>query len=220
MTVVYSAELTEQAEREATSLRERALTARAEAEALVAQAARELEEAAALEQRALDLDELCGRAPQLSLAYEDEALRGQRLREEAVRVLVESDQVGSAIHYKRWFQLLTDAGLRVFGKNPLASFLTEISRIPLVHRVENEAGTYKLDARAAGSRVAQRLSDAKRQMHRVEQQFSAAHDENYAAELTSALLVARREVEIAERELSRVAKAEAALLGRIAAHGA
>lgn len=220
MSVAYSPEMIEQAQREAAELRERATTARAEAHTLITQAAERLETSAALEQKALDLDEMCGAAPQLSLVYEDEILRGQRLREEAIRVLVDSDQVGAAIHYKRWLQLLTDAGLRVFGKNPAASFLTEISRIPLVQRVENEAGTYRLDARTARRRASQRVSDAHRQLRRIEQELGAANgDSVLRAELEDNLVAARREVDAAEREATRVAQAEASLLGRTAARG-
>jgi len=58
-------------------------------------------------------------------------LRGPQIRETAVRVLAGSPHAG-AIHYRDWYQLLCDAGYEVAGKDPLAVFLTQITRSPLV----------------------------------------------------------------------------------------
>jgi hypothetical protein len=75
-----------------------------------------------------------------------ELLRGPEIREVAVRVLVESGE--EALHYRDWFALLLDRGLAIAGKDPLAVFLTQLSRSPAVRRAA-AAGTYELDRHAA-----------------------------------------------------------------------
>ncbi|MGD0272301.1 MAG: hypothetical protein ABSB96_00990 [Gaiellaceae bacterium] len=91
------------------------------------------------------MDEMLGLAPQLSLEMHGE-LRGQRLREIAVEVLREKKGVGSVVHYREWYDLLLDAGLRVAGKDPLATFLTQIARAPNVESVRPRSGLYCLRA--------------------------------------------------------------------------
>ena len=49
-----------------------------------------------------------------------------------------------ALHYRDWFALLEQAGYAVAGKDPLAVFLTQLSRSPLVRR-GTQAGVYELD---------------------------------------------------------------------------
>lgn len=119
-------------------------------DALRAQAARlhvltekvdaEVAETAALLRR---IDEMLGIAPQLSLEAQGE-LRGQRLQEIAVELLREKKGAGVAVHYREWFGLLTEAGLQVAGKDPLATFLTQIARSPAVESVRPRSGLYRL----------------------------------------------------------------------------
>jgi hypothetical protein len=72
-------------------------------------------------------------------------LRGPAIREEAVKALVEHGR--DAIHYREWFDLLVEIGHAVAGKDPLAVFLTQISRSPAVRR-GSRAGVYELDRHA------------------------------------------------------------------------
>lgn len=209
----YSPELVQQAQQEARDLRAEATAARAEADALILQAQQRLADAVRLEQRALDLDEVIGVAPQLSLVYEDEALRGQRLREEAVRILVERHGLGVPIHYRRWYELLREAGLRVFGKDPQATFLTEISRLAVVERVIGQTGTYRLDPEGARARTSRRLSEAERELFRAQSRLaSRPTDEMSAEDAEGQVQEALRSVVAARREIGRVAKAEALLI--------
>src|SRR5262249_28303166 len=60
-----------------------------------------------------------------------------------------------ALHYRRWYELLQDAGYAVAGKDPLAVFLTQVSRSPVVRKA-TEPGTYEVD-RQAPLRIRQRL---------------------------------------------------------------
>jgi ABC-type phosphate transport system auxiliary subunit len=73
-------------------------------------------------------------------------LRGPAIRETAVGLLAEHAQT-DAMHYRDWFELLTEAGYEVAGKDPLAVFLTQVSRSPAV-RKSTQSGVYELDHRA------------------------------------------------------------------------
>jgi hypothetical protein len=70
-------------------------------------------------------------------------LRGAQIRETAVRVLV-SGKTSQAVHYRTWFELLRHKGFIPAGKDPLATFLTQIGRSPVVQR-STAPGMYSLD---------------------------------------------------------------------------
>lgn len=90
------------------------------------------------------MDEMLGFAPQLSLEGLHGELRGQRLREIAVELLREKRGVGTVIHYRDWYELILQAGGKVSGKDPIASFLTQIARSPSVESVRPRSGLYRL----------------------------------------------------------------------------
>jgi hypothetical protein len=102
----------------------------------------DLERAAALVRQ---IDEMLGTAPQLCLPVSGD-LRGQRLQGIAVELLRQQRGVGVEVHYREWFELLLEAGVRVAGKDPLASFLTQVSRAPGVESVRPRSGLYRLRA--------------------------------------------------------------------------
>jgi hypothetical protein len=109
--------------------------------ALVEGADAELESARRLLRQ---LEEAMGKAPQLPFASLDEELRGRQLREIAIQLLRSHRRVGTVIHYKQWFALLEDAGIRVGGKSPIATFLTQISSTPEVESIRPRSGLYRL----------------------------------------------------------------------------
>jgi hypothetical protein len=84
-------------------------------------------------------------------------LRGAQLRERAVRLLFLSQGAGRPLYYRDWFQLVRSKGVAVGGKNPLATFLTNVTRSPLVAR-GSQAGAYGIDPEAAG-RIHAELSE-------------------------------------------------------------
>jgi hypothetical protein len=86
-------------------------------------------------------------------------LRGPDIRTTAVRVLLDQPEQPEAIHYRQWFELMGIAGFAVAGKDPLAVFLTQISRSPVIRR-GTQAGVYELD-RQAPPRLRTRLEGAK-----------------------------------------------------------
>jgi hypothetical protein len=121
----------------------------------------------ALDERIALLDGLAGERghngmhggpPVTTSAEEDQpgsTLRGPAIRERAVHLLSHHAEGHGPIHYRRWFELLTQAGYQVAGKDPLAVFLTQLSRSPLVRRT-TRAGYYELN-RAAPEELGERL---------------------------------------------------------------
>jgi hypothetical protein len=92
------------------------------------------------------MDEMLGLAPQLPLDVLGRELRGQRLRDVAVAVLREKRDVGQEIHYTEWLAMLEELGARVGGRNPKATFLTQIGQAPDVESVRPRSGLYRLRA--------------------------------------------------------------------------
>jgi hypothetical protein len=82
-------------------------------------------------------------------------LRGPAVREVAVQVLIARREHIEALHYRRWYELVREAGYGVAGKDPLAVFLTQVTRSPVV-RKSSEPGVYEVD-RQAPLRIRQRL---------------------------------------------------------------
>ena len=93
-----------------------------------------------------ELEGALGMRDQLQIEQLDRELGGRRLAEVAVTILVRELHPGQAVHYKDWFALLHSAGFRVKGKDPLASFLAQISRSPDVEAVGQRSGRYRLRA--------------------------------------------------------------------------
>jgi hypothetical protein len=75
-------------------------------------------------------------------------LRGPAIRRAAVEVLLALPERPQAMHYRDWYEALRAAGFNVVGKDPLAVFLTQISRSPVI-RKSTQAGVYELDTTAA-----------------------------------------------------------------------
>jgi hypothetical protein len=83
-------------------------------------------------------------ADQLSIVGLSDQLRGERLREVATEVLWRHHCAGDVVHYKQWFELVVADGHRIGGKNPTATFLTQVARVESVERVGRRSGLYKL----------------------------------------------------------------------------
>jgi hypothetical protein len=94
------------------------------------------------------LDEVLGLAPQMSMTDVDDELRGQRLREVAIQVLKRRRGRKATVHYKEWYALLVEEGHRVAGKDPVATFLTQVSRSAEVEKVGRRSGMYRLTGAA------------------------------------------------------------------------
>jgi hypothetical protein len=101
-------------------------------------------EAAALTASIRDIEETVGVSSQIAICEISEELRGERLREVALDVLRDRAGDGDPIHYRAWFEALIESGYRVVGKDPLATFLTQVSRIDHVEGVGRRSGLYRL----------------------------------------------------------------------------
>lgn len=128
-----------------------------------------------------------------------QVLRGPAIREAAVEVLAGSGAV-EAIHYREWFELLVAAGYRVAGKDPLAVFLTQITRSPVVSR-STQAGVYALD-RGAPMRLRRELAGLESQLREVTSDAGA--DLAAVRERREQVLARIRQAERALAEADRV----------------
>jgi len=202
------------AREEAERLRVRALELRARGERWVERGEEALSEAARLETRVRELDEMLGRAPQMRLDLQTEALRGQRLRAAAVAVLVEQVGTRKPIHYREWYRLLTDRGLIAAGKDPVATFLTQITRSPLIERVGGKGGVYQVDPGAAYERARAALAVASRELSEAQDRLAEAEDPSSSAdgEPIAAVRAAAARFAQAKRDLERVIAARETLL--------
>jgi hypothetical protein len=98
-------------------------------------------------------------------------LRGSGIRQAAVRVLAQSERAHDALHYREWYQLFVDAGFSIVGKDAEASFLTQLSRSPVVRR-STQAGIYELDFDF--------IERARDQLRRLRERLRATHDPPHA----------------------------------------
>lgn len=135
-------QVTAAAERESLLRRHDECQQRAEQHAeLAAQAMREAQQYA----RAIrEIGELLGVEDQLSIATLHNDLRGERLRQVAADVLWRHFTEGDVVHYKQWYDLVVAEGHQIGGKNPAATFLTQVARVETVERVGRRSGLYKL----------------------------------------------------------------------------
>jgi hypothetical protein len=93
-----------------------------------------------------ELGEILDVEDQLSLVDLSDELRGERLRDVAAEVLWRHHSAGEVVHYKEWFQLVVADGYRIGGKDPSATFLTQVARVSSVERVGRRSGLYRLVA--------------------------------------------------------------------------
>ena len=122
-----------------------------------------------------------------------------------MQVLLGQMEYIEALHYRRWYELVIDAGYAIAGKDPSAVFLTQISRSPVV-RKGTQSGVYELD-RQAPLRLRHRLERLRTEMREL---TNAAVSENDIAssrarrhELDVAISQQERALEEALRVLRR-----------------
>jgi hypothetical protein len=107
-------------------------------------AAKGREEVESFTHRIRAIEEVTGLAPQMAICEINEELRGERLREVAIEVLRRFAANGDPVHYRAWFDALVESGFRVSGRDPLATFLTQVTRIDQVESVGRRSGLYRL----------------------------------------------------------------------------
>jgi predicted nucleic acid-binding Zn-ribbon protein len=100
------------------------------------------------------------------------AVRGLELRRVAGRLLW-SWQRDREINYREWFERTLAEGYAVGGKDPAASFLTNIRDSPAVRRGSKQ-GRYRLDPHSQ-ERVAQELGEVRAELADLEQTVERAY---------------------------------------------
>lgn len=104
------------------------------------------EKALAIQRAALlEVEEILGLSPQLALQGDGIRLGGRALRDKALEIL-EAQRIDGPIHYTEWFNLLVAEGYSVRGQNPLATFLSQISRDERIEPLGAKSGKYQLAA--------------------------------------------------------------------------
>ena len=136
-------------------------------------------------------------------------LRGPAIRRAAVEVLLAHPEAPQALHYRAWFDALEAAGYEVAGKDPLAVFLTQLSRSPVVRR-GTQSGVYELDP-GAPRRLRDRLDALHAELRGIAGTPSATADLTAIRGRRAALTTQITQVEKALEE------AEALLGPRVAA---
>lgn len=109
-------------------------------------AAEALREAERFARTIRELGEILELEDQLSFVELSDHLKGERLREIASEVLWRHHRAGDIVHYKAWLELVVADGYRIGGKDPSATFLTQVARIDSVERVGRRSGLYRLIA--------------------------------------------------------------------------
>lgn len=98
------------------------------------------------EEQLRELEGLLGISAQLRIDDLNRRLRGQRLQEVAVEILSREVGTGRSVHYREWFELVRAAGYGVAGKDPLATFLSQVTRAPEIESAGRRSGRYVLRA--------------------------------------------------------------------------
>jgi hypothetical protein len=137
-------------------------------------------------------------------ARAERLLRGPTIRRTAVQVLLDQPGRPEALHYRDWYERLVAAGYAVDGKDPLAVFLTQISRSPVITR-GTTTGVYSLDPQAP-SRLRQRLDELHAELRSLSSTPDTTADlaaiRARRAEVTSHIARAERALEEAESLLA------------------
>lgn len=130
-------------------------------------------------------------------------LRGATIREVAVPLLLQ-EAGENPMHYRRWYELLENAGYEVLGQRPDAVFLNQVTRSPLV-KSSTQPGIYSIDLegvdrlRAALEEEENRLADADTGAADDESDFEASAERH--RELVNSVGRLRRQLEEVERAL-------------------
>lgn len=130
-----------------------------------------------------------------------EVLRGTAIRETAVRLLAKSQDAAHPVHYKRLYELLIESGFSVAGKDPLATFLTQLGRSPVMRKT-TQAGVYELD-RDSPERLRSELSLLQAELRAVTGNPAPTHD---LAEIRQRRETVLSEVTQIERALEEAAR--------------
>ncbi len=139
-------------------------------------------------------------------------LRGARIRETAVLLLASSANPTRPIHYQQWYRILREAGYGIDARDPEATFLTQMTRSPVVRRA-NAPGVYALDFEAPRL-IRQRMRALEEKLAttalRDERAEDFARSRSERAKIVQMLRATERQLEEALRSLGNPTNAEPA----------
>lgn len=135
-------------------------------------------------------------------------LRGSTIRIVAVRLLLSSPAASQPIHYQDWLDLVRAAGYDIAGRDPAASFLTALSRSPVVARA-GEPGMYAV--------VPATLGDLRGRLEVLNEELLALHHGQQTIEEIASARERRAEL---VAEIARVERALEEAIESLGADGA
>jgi hypothetical protein len=133
-------------------------------------------------------------------------LRGADIRVTAVLLLASSPEPNRPIHYQQWYRLLREAGYGLEARDPLGTFLTQITRSPVVRRV-GAPGVYALDL-GAPDRLRARLRELETKLARGQIEGEEPDDVARGREERAGVV---RELRRVERQLEEALRSLGAL---------
>ena len=137
-----------------------------------------------------------------AIASQRQLLTGPAIRMAAVAVVRDLPEAEQALHYRQWLSLVEQAGYEVGGQKPSATFLSQISRSPVIRRT-TRAGHYEID-RHAPARLRRRLAAMREQLSNGNVEHTELVDLDEVRRRRDALL---RDVQRTERELAEATAA-------------
>lgn len=149
-----------------------------------------------------------GRRP---TASESHLLTGPAIRLAAVALIRDRPEGEQALHYREWLALLEQAGYEVGGRKPSATFLSQITRSPVVRRT-TRPGHYEID-REAPARLRRRLAAMREQLGSGSPEPVELVDLDQVRRRRDVLV---RDIQKTERELAEATAALTSPLGELA----
>lgn len=135
-------------------------------------------------------------------AVERPLLTGPAIRMAAVALLRDHPEGQGPIYYRRWLELIEQAGFEVGGRRPAATLLSQLTRSPVVRRT-SRSGHYEID-REAPARLRRRVELLRTRMGGAPNDDGSPVDLEAVRRSRESLT---REIEKAERELAEATAA-------------
>jgi hypothetical protein len=137
-----------------------------------------------------------------SVPGETQLLRGPAIRMAAVALIRDLPEGEQAVHYRQWLHMVERAGYEIGGQKPSATFLSQISRSPVIRRT-TRPGHYEID-RHAPSRLRRRVATLREEFANGNGDRVDLIDLDQVRRRRDGLL---REIQKAERELAEATAA-------------
>jgi hypothetical protein len=140
------------------------------------------------------------------------AIKGAALRRVAGRLLWDA-QRSDEINYREWFERVLAAGYAVSGKDPAASFLTNVRDSPAVVK-GSRPGMYRLDAEAI-PRLEQSMREATAELADLERSIDGAYSSSAPREQIDRLTGRRVELQQAMKKTAAQLQEVQSIFGEI-----